>query len=126
MTFAVFLPASALTTGLKGLKILGRCFKVLMWSKNIDLSNEYKLIQRAFTSTAFTIKNGRVVSKKGVLKDYEKGSTIWSDVHLSDPLLIDEAFRNQFRSYWTVEYENYLVSKEYLHLSNPIKVEAQI
>jgi formylmethanofuran dehydrogenase subunit A len=94
--------------------------------RNIDLSNEYKLVQRAFTSTAFTIKTGKIVSKKGVLRDHEKGSTIWSDVHLSDPLLIDKAFRNQFKSYWTVEYENYLVSKEYLHLSNPIKVEAQI
>jgi formylmethanofuran dehydrogenase subunit A len=51
---------------------------------------------------------------------------MWLDVQTSEPLKVSDEMKRKFREYWTVEYENYLVTEDYLAVSNPITVRANV
>jgi formylmethanofuran dehydrogenase subunit A len=91
-----------------------------------DPSRKYKRVRRAFKRAAYTIKGGKIVVKDGEILKHVEGSTMWLDVQSSEPAKITDEMKRRFREYWTVEYENYPVTEDYLHVSNPIPVKARV
>jgi formylmethanofuran dehydrogenase subunit A len=94
--------------------------------RQIDPSKEYKKIRKAFKNTAYTIKNGEIVVKDGVIVKAVNGKTIWVDVKLSSPAEIKPDFKQKFREYWTVEYENYFIPEKLLAFSAPVSTKAEV
>jgi len=91
-----------------------------------DPSRKYKTVRRAFKRAAYTIKDGKIVVKDGKVLRHVEGATIWLDVQNSEPANITDDMKKRFREYWTVEYENYPVTEDYLAVSNPITVKASV
>jgi formylmethanofuran dehydrogenase subunit A len=92
----------------------------------VDPSRKYKTVRRAFKHVAYTIKNGEIVVKDDEVVKHADGSTIWLDVKTSEKAEISEDVKRRFKEYWTVEYENYPVTEDYLLASHPIKVNASV
>lgn len=92
--------------------------------EKVNPSKEYKLIRRAFRRAAYTIKQGEIVVKDGVITQPFQGRTFWVDPIVSSKWAeTTEDIRQRFKEYWTVEYENYPVHED--HLLNPIAVQTE-
>ncbi|MEM3442406.1 MAG: formylmethanofuran dehydrogenase subunit A [Candidatus Bathyarchaeia archaeon] len=91
-----------------------------------DPSKKYKLVRKAFKRAAYTIKGGKIVVKNGEVISHVEGATMWLDVQTSEPAKISEEMKRKFKEYWTVEYENYPVTEDYLEISQPINVKASV
>jgi formylmethanofuran dehydrogenase subunit A len=96
--------------------------------ETMDPSRKYKAVRRAFKHAAYTIKGGQVVVKDGEVLKHIDGATMWVDVQLCEPceMEVNEDLRRRFKEYWTVEFENYPVSEDYLAVSQPITVKADV
>jgi len=94
--------------------------------ETIDPSRKYKTVRKAFKQAAYTIKGGETVAKNGEILRHVKGATMWLDVQVSNPIEITDEMKRRFREYWTVEYENYPVTENYLEVSHPITVKANV
>jgi formylmethanofuran dehydrogenase subunit A len=91
-----------------------------------DPSRKYKNVRKAFKRAAYTVKSGRTVAKEGEITKNVDGRTIWLDVQVSEPAEVTDEMKSRFKNYWTVEYENYPVSTDYLKASYPMTVEASV
>jgi formylmethanofuran dehydrogenase subunit A len=91
-----------------------------------DPSRKYKAVRRAFKRSAYTIKGGKIVVKNGEIMRHVEGATMWLDAQSSESAEITGEMKERFRKYWTVEYENYPVTENYLELSKPITVRAYV
>jgi len=91
-----------------------------------DISRKFRSVRRAFKRAAYTIKGGEVVVKDGEVLKSVSGRTKWVDVKVSEPALITEDMKKRFRTYWTVEYENYPVYEDHLEGLEPINVKARV
>lgn len=89
-------------------------------------SKKYRTLRRAFENAAYTIKGGKIVAGNGQIYKDIKGATMWLDVQVSNPVEITEEMKRRFREYWTVECENYPVTENYLEVSHPIIVKAEV
>ena len=89
-------------------------------------SKKYRTLRRAFENAAYTIKGGKIVASNGQIYKDVKGATMWLDVQVSNPVEITEEMKRRFREYWTVECENYPVTENYLEVSHPIIVKADV
>lgn len=89
-------------------------------------SRKYKRVRRAFKRAAYTVKGGKIVVKDGEIMKHVEGATMWLDVQSSESAKITDEMKKRFREYWTVEYENYPVTDNYLDISNPITVKASV
>ncbi|MBS7641301.1 MAG: formylmethanofuran dehydrogenase subunit A [Candidatus Bathyarchaeia archaeon] len=97
--------------------------------KEVDPSNDYKVIQRAFLRAAYTIKDGEVVVKDGEVVKAIDGKTYWINFEESsiNPLLsVSESLKRKFREYWTVELENYFIPERYLKHPVSINIKAGV
>jgi|SRR5271157_530296 len=91
-----------------------------------DISRKFRSVRRAFKKAAYTVKGGEVVVKDGEVLKSVSGRTKWLDVKVSEPALITEDMKKRFRTYWTVEYENYPVYEDHLEGLEPINVKASV
>jgi formylmethanofuran dehydrogenase subunit A len=91
-----------------------------------DPSRKYKSVRKAFKRAAYTIKDGKVVVKDGEVVKHFEGATMWLNIQVSEQTKMSDEMKRRFREYWTVEYENYPVSENYLAFSHPINVEAKV
>jgi formylmethanofuran dehydrogenase subunit A len=94
--------------------------------ETMDPSKKYRAVRRAFKRAAYTIKGGQVVVKDGEVLKHIDGATMWLDVQTRGQASITEDMKRRFKEYWTVEYENYPVSEDYLAISHPITVKADV
>jgi len=94
--------------------------------ETVDPSRKYKTVRRAFKRVGYTVKGGKLVVKNGEILRHVEGATMWLDVQTSEPVKISDEMKRKFREYWTVEYENYPVTENYLEVSNPISVGASV
>jgi formylmethanofuran dehydrogenase subunit A len=94
--------------------------------ETMDPSRKYKALRRAFKRAAYTIKGGQVVVKEGEVLKHVEGATMWLDVQTSEEAKITEEMKRRFKEYWTVEFENYPVNEDYLAISQPITVKADV
>jgi len=60
-----------------------------------------------------------------VVKHVE-GATMWLDVKTDEQVEVTDEMKRRFREYWTVEYDNYPVTENYLQISHPIAVKASV
>jgi formylmethanofuran dehydrogenase subunit A len=96
--------------------------------ETLNPSKDYEAIAEAFRKAAYTIKGGEVVVKDGEVLKHIEGTTIWLNVKTCEPceIEVDTKMKEQFRKYWTVEYENYPVTEDYLAISHPIPLKADV
>jgi len=121
--------AKALGLKSKGHLGIGADADIAIYNVNpetVDPSRKYKTVRRAFRRAGYTIKGGKLVVKNGEILRHVEGATMWLDVQTSEPLKISDEMKRKFREYWTVEYENYPVTENYLEVSNPIIVGASV
>lgn len=91
----------------------------------IDPSNEYEAIERAFGNAALTIKDGQIIVQDGDIVSTKESQTIWTNVQGMEEQenTLMEKIMPVFNKYYTVKFENYLVHDHYVH--NPIRVDIQ-
>lgn len=96
--------------------------------EEMDPSRKYKAVRRAFKHAAYTVKSGQVVVKDGEVLKHMDGATLWLDVQICEPCEIElnDEMQRRFKEYWTVEYENYPVTEDYLAVSRSIPVKADV
>jgi formylmethanofuran dehydrogenase subunit A len=94
--------------------------------EKIDPARKYKTARRAFKHAAYTIKGGEIVVMNDEIFKHVEGATMWLDVRTSEPVKITDDMKRKFREYWTVEYENYPVTEDYLEISHPKTLKADV
>ncbi len=94
--------------------------------EKIDITQKYKTVRRAFGHAAYTIKDGVVVVKDGVVVQQVSGRTMWLDVETHEQLQIDDDMKKRFKEYWTVEYDNYPVFDHCVKVPEQITVKASV
>lgn len=91
-----------------------------------DIATKYKPMRRAFANAAYTVKDGKIVAKNGEIVQHADGCTIWLNVKTAEPVRVDDELKKKFKSYWTVEFENYPVTDHYIKVPNPMSIEATV
>ncbi|MCW4049642.1 MAG: formylmethanofuran dehydrogenase subunit A [Candidatus Bathyarchaeota archaeon] len=78
--------------------------------------SQYKMLEKAFASAAYTIKGGEVVVKDGEVVSTPLGATHWVDVKIPSEVEEDlmKDLAEDFKKYYTVSLRNYPVEDEYL------------
>jgi len=94
--------------------------------RRVDPSRSYREVRRAFEKAAYTIKGGQVVVKDGEVVKPVWGRTLWVDVGLKSPAEVTADMKKRFRDYWTVEFENYIIPRDYLRGSLALRTEAEV
>jgi formylmethanofuran dehydrogenase subunit A len=92
-----------------------------------EYSNAPDKLVRIFAQAWMTIKDGIVVQKTGKMVATPKGRTYWIDAQVAPDLAatVEQDLRQKFEKYYTVQFDNYPVSKAYLHRSAPIRLSAK-
>jgi len=100
--------------------------------EKIDPSKDYRTVRRAFEKTAYTIKDGEIVAKDGVIVKSVEGKTFWTDLegfscaeNASCPEILQD-LKKRFKDYWTVEFENYFIPERFLKASSPIQIKPEV
>ncbi|MFW9987021.1 MAG: amidohydrolase family protein, partial [Candidatus Odinarchaeota archaeon] len=91
-----------------------------------DYSNHPDKLIRGLSQAWMTLKQGRVVQKEGQMVAIPKGGTYWVDAEVEPELAkeVEKDIREKFMSSYTIAFENYPVSKRYLHRSAPVRLTA--
>jgi len=121
--------AKALGLETKGHLGVGADADIAIYNVNpqcVDPAGKYKTVRRAFKHAAYTIKSGEIVVKNDEIAKHAQGATMWLDVQTSEPVQITDEMKRKFREYWTVEYENYPVTENYLKVSRSKTVKADV
>ena len=90
----------------------------------MDFSENYEAIERAFSSAAYTIKGGEIVVKEGELVKYNYGKTYYVEAKVENALLneVMEEVKKKFQDWYTVSFENYEIKDHEIRHLKPIKV----
>lgn len=91
-----------------------------------DIARKYKAARKALGNAAYTIKDGKIVVKDGEVVQNVSGRTMWLDVETTECVKVDDDMKNQFKKYWTVEYDNYPVYDHYLKVPEAIPIKASV
>jgi len=91
----------------------------------VDPSRDYRLVRKALRKAAFTIKDGRIVVKKGEVVETPMGRTYWVDSTLSEALMskVEADLRKTFTRYYTVQMDNYAMADS--ELANPCRINVK-
>lgn len=94
----------------------------------IDPSAEYERIVKGFSQTEYTIKRGRVVSRRGDAIIDGENTTFWvkPKVPAAYDMQHDTAFQELFERYYSIRMSNYPVQEEYLHRNHCIETETDL
>jgi formylmethanofuran dehydrogenase subunit A len=95
--------------------------------EDTDLSKKPEILEKSFEKATYTIKNGKIVVKNGEIVDSFCGKTFWTNVKAPKYLMeVEPQLQKKFEDYYTIKYENYQLSEDYLAISHPITVEARL
>ncbi|WP_048056259.1 tungsten-dependent formylmethanofuran dehydrogenase subunit FwdA [Methanocaldococcus fervens] len=85
-----------------------------------------KKIEKAFRYAKYVLKGGEVVVKDGNIVKEIFGDTMYLDVQVGEDLMNEvlKDVEEKFRSYYSVNLENYPVSEEYANSWRVIKIDA--
>ncbi|HIJ06327.1 MAG: Formylmethanofuran dehydrogenase, subunit A [Methanomicrobiales archaeon 53_19] len=94
----------------------------------IDPSAEYEKIIQGFARTEYTIKRGRVVSRRGDAIIDGENTTFWvkPKVPAAYDIQHDPTFMELFERNYSVRMSNYPVQEEYLHRNHCIETETDL
>lgn len=95
---------------------------------NIDPSKDYKEIEKGFSATAYTIKDGEILVKDGEIVKTIDGRTYWANPEVDERLERDvmKDIEYNFKRYYSVNLANYPVSEEHLTRSTEIKTSTKV
>ncbi len=95
--------------------------------ETLDITKKFRTARKAFSKAVYTLKDGIIVVKDGqVVNSQVPGRTIWVDPQTKDPCRIDEDMKRKFRDYWTIEFENYPVTDNYIKVSDRLVRKASV
>ncbi|HDH28436.1 MAG TPA: formylmethanofuran dehydrogenase subunit A, partial [Euryarchaeota archaeon] len=93
----------------------------------VDPSKDFKAVEKGFAKTAYTIKDGEIIVKDGLIRATPHGRTYWAnpvvDHELDREMLKD--VEQYFKKYYSVNLANYPVQKEYLKRGREIQIDAR-
>jgi len=94
----------------------------------IDPSAEYEQVIKGFSQTEYTIKRGRVVSRRGDAIIDGENTTFWvkPKVSAAYDMQHDPKFQELFERYYSIRMSNYPVQEEYLHRNHCIETETDL
>jgi len=94
----------------------------------VDPGREYERVIEGFRQTEYTIKRGRIVSRRGECLVWGNNTTIWVKPKISEryDMAQDPAFVEKFDRYYTVRMRNYPVQEEYLKRNLCIETETEL
>jgi formylmethanofuran dehydrogenase subunit A len=94
----------------------------------IDPAVEYEKVISGFSQTEYTIKRGRVVSRRGDALIHGENTTFWvkPKVPPAYDMQHDKVFLELFERYYSVRMGNYPVQEEYLHRNYCIETETDL
>jgi len=95
---------------------------------DIDPAQQYEEVIKGFSQTEYTIKRGRVVSRRGDALVHGENTTFWvkPNVPPEYDMTYDERFKEHFERYYSVRMSNYPVQEEYLHRNYCIRTETDL
>ena len=83
-----------------------------------------ELIEKAFSETAYTFKDGVMVVENGVVIATTPKYTVWTDVKVKENAIVERDIHEKFAKYYSVGLENYKVFDEHMHNPRAIEVDA--
>jgi len=97
-------------------------------ARKLDPAREYKALRKAFAHAAYTIKDGRIVVKKGEVVRSVRGRTFWTKPKISEDIkkTMMADLESKFDDYYTVRMANYPIEERYLTASQVITTNAGI
>jgi formylmethanofuran dehydrogenase subunit A len=123
-------PAKSLGLEQKGHLGLGADADIAIYDvnpENIDPAKKHKQIRKAFSSAAYTIKDGQIVYADREIVQSINGKTFWVKPEISSSLKeVVPRIKDAFEDYYTVQYENYIVPEHHLAISSPMTVKAEV
>jgi formylmethanofuran dehydrogenase subunit A len=112
------LPARVLGLPNKGHLGVGADADIAIYDLNpleVDTSNDFEKIYKAFKTAVYTIKDGNILVKDGEMVDEYWGKTYWVDARgKADMEAIKDDLNEFFSKYYTVELQNYGVEERWL------------
>ena len=98
----------------------------MKWSGDFCVMHGDGWCQSHSRKIKFTDKDGVIVQKGGKMVATPKGSTHWINAQIEPDLAkeVENDIREKFMTSYTIAFENYPVSKRYLHRSAAVKLEA--
>jgi formylmethanofuran dehydrogenase subunit A len=92
----------------------------------VDPSKDYRLVEKAFSSVAYTIKDGAVVVKDGKVVSSPQGRTFWANSIVDHELEseMEKDLEQYFKKYYSVNLANYPVQKDYLERGREMQIDA--
>ena len=88
-----------------------------------SIPSDPELIEAAFQTTAYTVKEGVVVVDNGQIVAEPKKHTIWTDVKMAANAQVMHDLVEKFAKNYTVNLDNYAVFDEHVHHPRAITVE---
>jgi len=87
----------------------------------------YGEVERAFARAAYTIKGGEVVVRDGGVVATPPGRTFWVDAKVPEEAEAElmEDLKADFKSYYTVGFNNYPVQDAYLPVQERVEINAR-
>ena len=94
----------------------------------LDPAREYRTVRRAFAHATYTIKDGRIVVKKGEVVRSVRGRTFWTKPKVSEDIkkTMMADLESKFDDYYTVRMANYPIEERYLTASQAITTNAGV
>lgn len=85
-----------------------------------------EIVEKAFGNALYTIKDGNILVKDGEIVDVATSKHIWADIqgYESEEQRIIEQIMADFKRYYTIKFENYIVQDHYVEPSLGYKINA--
>lgn len=96
--------------------------------RSIDISKDYRKVQRAFRRALYTIKDGEIVVKDGEVVKITYGKTYYTKPKLPTELLndIDKELNGKFRDYYSVTLESFKIKDHEIRRLEAIETDVLI
>lgn len=93
-----------------------------IWPESMDPSAEYENIISGFSQTLYTIKDGVIVCRDGVVVQRIENKTFWSDAYVPPQYDVEKnpRFIEMFERFYSVQLRNYAVQDEYVTRGHPL------
>ncbi len=111
------LPARILGLPSKGHLGVGADADIAIYDLNpleVDTSNDFEKVYKAFKSAVYTIKGGKIVVKDGQLVEEVWGTTYWVDARSRANLDAIQDDLKEYFNYYSIELQNYGVEEGWL------------
>jgi formylmethanofuran dehydrogenase subunit A len=96
--------------------------------RKLDPAREYKAVRKAFAHASYTLKDGRIVVKKGEVVRSVRGRTFWTKPRVSEDIkkTMMADLEPKFDDYYTVRMANYPIEERYLTASQAVTTSAGV